>query len=336
MLIYLINKIKSTNIKPLKRNVTFIHTKQIYFVLFALLLIIAGCSLEKESGFNRQMQNLTAHYNILFNANELLRLKQESYATGFIDSYNELLNVYPDTVSQSATPDKDMELAFSKANKIINIKEQSHYLGDAYLVMGKARFLEGSYFDAIEYFNYVIASYGKQANLKLEALIWKGRALLYLNNPTDAKVAIDTAIKNINPKKSIPAGIYATQLQYYINTQDYPAAEESAKTALKLCRDGELKLRWTFILAQLQELNQKPDAAIVNYAGIAKAMHRSRWPLTPTLIGSACRTRKTASNKIKLNACANSLKIKITTNLPIRFITRWHSSFMPPAILTAL
>jgi tetratricopeptide (TPR) repeat protein len=240
-------------------------------LLPALLFIIAGCSLEKESGFNRQMQNLTAHYNILFNANELLRLKQESYAAGFVDSYNELLNVYPDTVSQSATADKDLELAFSKANKIINIKEQSHYLGDAYLVMGKARFLEGNYFDAVEYFNYVIASYGKQANLKQEALIWKGRALLYLNNPAEAKVAIDTAIKNINPKKSIPAGIYATQLQYYINTEDYPAAEESAKTALKLCRDGELKLRWTFILAQLQELNQKPDAAIVNYADIAKS-----------------------------------------------------------------
>lgn len=255
----------------MRRVSIFSLSKTRKLLLPGLLFIIAGCSLEKESGFNRQMQNLTAHYNILFNANELLRLKQESYAAGFVDSYNELLNVYPDTVSQSSTPDKDLELAFSKANKIINIKEQSHYLGDAYLVMGKARFLEGSYFDAIEYFNYVIASYGKQANLKQEALIWKSRALLYLNNPSEAKVAIDTAIKNINPKKSIPAGIYATQLQYNINTEDYPAAEESAKTALKLCHDGELKLRWTFILAQLQELNQKPDAAIVNYAGIAKS-----------------------------------------------------------------
>ncbi|WP_184547959.1 tetratricopeptide repeat protein [Mucilaginibacter sp. FT3.2] len=241
------------------------------FLLPALLIVIAGCSLEKESGFNRNMQNLTAHYNILFNANEILRIKQESYATAFVDSYNELLNVYPDTSAQSSIPDKDLELAISKANKIINIKEQSHYLGDAYLVMGKARFLEGSYFDAVEYFNYVIASYGKQANLKQEALIWKGRALLYLNIPTQAKVAIDTAIQNINPKKSVPAGIYATQLQYDINTEEYPAAEESAKIALQHCHDGSLKLRWTFILAQLQELNQKPDAAIANYTSIVKS-----------------------------------------------------------------
>ncbi len=217
------------------------------------------------------MQNLTAHYNILFNANEILRIKQQAYADGFVDSYNELLNVYPDTVAQSSTPDKDLELAISKANKVINIKEQSHYLGDAYLVMGKARFLEANYFDAVEYLNYVIVSYGKQTDIKQEALVWKARALLYLNKPSEAKIAIDTAIQNINPKKSIPAGIYAAKLQYDINTEDYAAAEESAKTALKHCHDGNLKLRWTFLLAQLQELNQKPELAIINYTSIVKS-----------------------------------------------------------------
>jgi hypothetical protein len=249
----------------------FSLSKTRIYPFLAVIIIMAGCSLEKESGFNRNMQNLTAHYNILFNANEILRIKQESYAAGFVDSYNELLNVYPDTTAQSGTSDKDLELAISKANKIINIKEQSHYLGDAYLVLGKSRFLEGSYFDAVEYFNYVVLSYGKQANLKQEALIWKARALLYLNNPSEAKVAIDTAISNINPKKNIPAGIYAAKLQYDIDVEEYPAAEESAKTALQYCHDGNLKLRWTFILAQLQELNQKPDAAIVNYTSIVKS-----------------------------------------------------------------
>ena len=75
--------------------------------IIAAVLLAAGCSLEKKSGFNRNMQNLTAHYNILFNANEILRLKQVSYAATFVDNYNEVLNVYPDTIAQSLTPDKD-------------------------------------------------------------------------------------------------------------------------------------------------------------------------------------------------------------------------------------
>jgi len=87
-----------------------------------LLLIIAGCSLEKKSGFNRAMQNLTAHYNVLFNAKEILRLKLEAYESVFVDNYNEVLAVYPDTTSQSTTPDRDLEEAIAKGNKIINIK----------------------------------------------------------------------------------------------------------------------------------------------------------------------------------------------------------------------
>src|ERR1700744_2701861 len=128
------------------------------------------------------MQNLTAHYNILFNANQILQQKQDDYALAFIDSYNEILNVYQDTaVTKPTTLDKDLELAVDKANKIIAIKEQSHYLGDAYLVLGKANYLDGDYYDAIEYCSYVIRSFPKETNLIQEAYVWKARAMVYLN-----------------------------------------------------------------------------------------------------------------------------------------------------------
>lgn len=244
------------------------------FFLCATVIIAAGCSLEKKSGFNRVMQNVTAHYNILFNANEILRLKQESYAASFPDAYNELLSVYPDTTAQTGTPDKDLEEAVKKANKIISIKEQSHYLGDAYLILGKARYLEASYFDAVEYFSYVIRSFGDgkgQENLKQEALAWKARGLMYLKQLPLAQTTIDTAILNINPKKSITADVYATKLQYDIITQNYTEAEEMAKLAIKYSHNKSLTLRWTFILAQLQELNLKTGDAYQNYTRIVKS-----------------------------------------------------------------
>jgi outer membrane protein assembly factor BamD (BamD/ComL family) len=242
-----------------------------FFLLSALILVAAGCSLEKQSGFNRTMQNLTAHYNILFNANEILRLKQESYATSFPDAYNELLNVYPDTTAQTGTADKELEEAIVKANKIINIKEQSHYLGDAYLVMGKARYLEANYFDAVEYFNYVTRSFGKQANLKQEALVWKARGLMHLNELSLAKLVIDSAVQDINPKKKITADVYATKLQYDIITQNYAEAEEMARFAIKYSYINTNKLRWTFILGQLQELNLKAGDAYESYTRIVKS-----------------------------------------------------------------
>ena len=237
------------------------------FVLFA-----AGCSLQKETAVNRGLQNLTAHYNILFNANEILRLKQEGYALSFVDSYNEILSVYQDTTSQSSSPDKDLAEAKAKANKIINIKEQSHYIGDAYLVLGKASFLGGDYFSALEYFNYVTRSFPDKPALVQQALFWKARSLMYLNQMAKAKLVIDTAIQSIKPKKkAYLADIYATKLQYDINVQEYADAEEAAKQAIHYCHTKAQRLRWTFILAQIQELNNKNAEAIKNYIRVANS-----------------------------------------------------------------
>jgi len=255
----------------LRRHTIFPVFKQFTLLLFALMAIITGCSLEKKNGFNRFMQNVTAQYNILFNANEIIRLKQVSYATSFVDNYNEVLSVYQDTTPQSTTPDKDLEAAIAKGNSIITIKEQSHYLGDAYLVLGKANYLEGNYYNAVEYFSYVIRSFPENKNLLREALLWKGRTLMYIDKLPEAKPVLDSAIAGINPKKKIHADIYATKLQYDIDVQDYVDGEEMAKQAVHYCSDKPQRLRWTFVLAQLQELNNKPAEAAKNYRQLAKS-----------------------------------------------------------------
>ena len=219
------------------------------------------------------MQNLTAHYNILFNANQILLEKQQAYALAFVDSYNEILQVYQDTTSTSKNTglDKDLQSVVDKANKIIYDKDQSRYIGDAYLVMGKANYLGGNYFDASEYFSYVIRSYPKQVNLVQEALVWKARTQLYLNHPDTAKVSLDSAFQNINPKKRNPADVYAAELQYDIDVQNYKDGEVMGVQAIQYCNDNKLRLRWRFILAQLQELNGNNKDAYANYSHIARS-----------------------------------------------------------------
>ncbi|MGY4535674.1 tetratricopeptide (TPR) repeat protein [Mucilaginibacter sp. UYNi724] len=240
-------------------------------LLLAILVVVAGCSLEKKSGFNRGLQNLTAKYNILFNAKEILRQKQEAYEAGYVDDYSELLSVYRDTITKSDVPDKELDLVKEKANTIISVKEQSHYLGDAYLLLSKANYLDGNYFDAVEYANYVIRSFGSNIELKQEALVYKARSLLYINQPNDAKTALDSALAEVNPKKNITGDVYATKLQYDINVQDYADAEVMAKLAVENAHGKERELRWTFILAQLQEMNHEPIDAVANYDRVSKS-----------------------------------------------------------------
>jgi len=255
----------------LKRISAIAATKQISFAI--LFLMSVGCALENKNGFNRAMQNITAHYNIVFDANEILRQKQESYAVSFVDAYNEILSVYQDTTAKTSAPDKDLEEAKAKGGKIINIKEQSHYLGEAYLIMGKADYLEGDYYSAGEYFSYVIRSYPEQPKLVEEALVWRSRTLIKLNQLPKAKLSLDSALSNINKKtpKSIIADTYASFLQYNINIQNYADAELMAEKAIHYARDVAQRLRWTFILAQLQELNNKPGEAYKNYTSIVNS-----------------------------------------------------------------
>jgi tetratricopeptide (TPR) repeat protein len=262
------------------------------------VLLVAGCALQKQTAVNRGLQNLTAHYNILFNANEILRQKQDAYALSFVDSYNEILSVYQDTTPQSSTPDKDLAEAKAKANKIINIKEQSHYIGDAYLVLGKASFLGGDYFSALEYFNYVTRSFPDKPALVQQALFWKARSLMYLNQMPKAKLVIDTAIQSIKPKKkTYLADIYATKLQYDINVQEYADAEESAKQAIHYCHTKIQRLRWTFILAQIQELNNKNADAIKNYIRVANSNASFEMAFNANL------------NRIRIEDMANGVKV---------------------------
>ncbi len=281
----------------------FSALKQIKFLLLVLAIAMAGCSLEKESGFNRTLQNLTAHYNILFNAKEILRLKQEADALAYVDNYNEILSVYQDTIAQSTTPDKDLDAAIARANTIITVKEQSHYLGDAYLVLGKANYLGGNYFNAAEYFSYVIRSFPARLDLKQEALAWKARSLMYLGQLPEAKVSLDSALKNVNPKKRNPVEVYAAKLQYDINTQEYTDGEEMAKQAIHYSHDKKQELRWTFILGQLQELNQKPAEAIVNYNRVAKSNASFEMAFNASL------------NRIRIEDKQNGIKISRTDRL---------------------
>ncbi|WP_342645778.1 hypothetical protein [Mucilaginibacter sp. CSA2-8R] len=233
---------------------------------------IAGCSLEKESAVNRGLQNLTARYNILFNASEILRQKQEDYAVAFIDDYDQVLSVYQDTASHLATGDKDLQAVVAKANTIISTKEQSHYVGDAYLLLGKAAHLNADYYNAIEYFGYVSRTYAADKELTQEARAWQIRSLVYLNELRQAQRLLDSALLNVNPKNKAQTGyIYAAATQYYIAAKKYPEAVDMAAKAVNFSTQTQQRLRLTFIMAQLQELTRNTTDAYINYTRVVKS-----------------------------------------------------------------
>jgi len=109
---------------------------------------------------------------------------------------------------------------------------------------------------------------------------------------------IDTAIGGINPKKkTYLADIFATKLQYDINVQEYADAEQSAKRAINYGHSKAGRQRWTFILAQLQELLGKNADAIKNYIHVANSNASFEMAFNANL------------NRIRIEDMANGVKI---------------------------
>lgn len=218
------------------------------------------------------MQNLTAHYNILYNAKELINKSENNIQLNYTDNYDRLISVYKEpneSLSQSEL--KNLDDAIFKANTIANEKSLSKYVDDAYFLIGKSNHLRSNFFNAVEFFNYVYINYPKEKEIRQAALAWKARSLIASDRLEEAEVTLDTALSNINSEKKSAADIYASRAQLYIYSSEDKQAISSLENAIKRVKNKQKKIRWTYLVAQLYEINEDPQSALVNYTKVIKS-----------------------------------------------------------------
>jgi hypothetical protein len=185
--------------------------------LFALLA--SACSSQKETALSTGMQNLTARFNVLYNARELLEMSEKNIEAAHIDDYAEILPVYKEpTEASSNTEAKLLDSVAEKANIILDEKGRSKYTDDAYFLKGKITYFKRNFFNASEFFDYLYANYPEERELRQAALVWKARAQLQLDNLPGAAIALDTALKYVGNAKPVAADVYATSAQLYIRS----------------------------------------------------------------------------------------------------------------------
>lgn len=237
-----------------------------------LCIVLAGCNSQKETVASRGMQNLTAHYNILYNARLILEESERNIALAYQDNYEHILPVYHEPNEALSAPEiKRLDEAIFKANNIANEKNLSNYVDDAYFVTGKANHLKSNFYNAIEFFSYVYANYPEEKELRQTALVWKARSQMELDLLNEASVTLDSAFKYLPVEKASRADIYATRAQLLIHTHRDAEAVEILKLALGEKPPKQQRIRWTYILAQLQQLLGQDKEAFDNFSRIVKS-----------------------------------------------------------------
>lgn len=239
------------------------------------IFVLSSCNSSKNSFTNRQYQNLTTQFNILFHGNERLREVIEDYEEDYVDDYNKLLPVFkePNKEAVSLFMSK-LEGCSNRANTIIDNKPFSMFHDEAYLLLGKSSFYQGSFFSAIEYFNYVQKHYPKSGWVYQESLIWESRALLNINRDADALDTLAHALKyhSQNIKTRYLSEIYATLSQLYIHRGKYQDAIDCINTAIdKNWFDDKRKIRWLFIRGQIHDLRGDTAKAFASFKRVANS-----------------------------------------------------------------
>lgn len=218
------------------------------------------------------MQNLTARYNIIYNANLLLEESSGNIEKAHIDNYDQLLTIYKEpSEAVSAAEATNLDSIIKKANSIINEKLHSNYVDDAYLLVAKSNYLKSNFFNATEYFSYLYNNYPLEKDVRQESLVWKVRALLQLENIAEASNTIDTALKYIETSEKNIADVYAAYAQLLITTNRESQAIAILQKAIDAGTSKRNVIRWKYILAQLQVENKLYEDAYKNFSAVVKS-----------------------------------------------------------------
>nr|WP_225872685.1 tetratricopeptide repeat protein [Pedobacter frigoris] len=224
------------------------------------------------------MQNLSARYNYIYNSKVILANHQTALAETYIDNYDQVLPLYlgPDVDIAQANVSlnlKPMEDIIKKAQAIILDKSYSNYIDESYILLGKANFYNGNYFNAAEYFDYTAKTYRNNINSFVEALNWKARSLMQLRRLKEANQTLDS-LEYIIPevkKQSNLADPFATLAQMCIYLNNDTAAISYLRDAIKASNQGQNKIRWTYILGQLYEKQKDYQNAMLSYRRVVKS-----------------------------------------------------------------
>ncbi len=264
-------------------------------VSFLILMMLASCSVEKNTSLSRNFHNLVSHYNIYFNGNESYERGLEKAEDAVNNDYNRILDLllFEDEAVHSAVRG-DMQRAIDKATKVITYHsitakpkvkegnqtakdkafyEQNEYnkwVDDSYLLMGKAYMYQGEFFLAAETFKHILVTFPDQ-DIRYLGMAWLARAYIMIGEMREAERILTTLSDVFGFPEEYMEALLTTRVLYRIRSSSYAVAAENLEEVLQLKGlSKEHKIRYTYILAQLYEELGENDLALEKYRRVTR------------------------------------------------------------------
>ena len=247
--------------------------------LFSIILFL-GCSTQKNKSLNKSYHSVVSTYNILFNGNESIKEGKESFLKSYKEDFWEILPVEPiETTNKIITVDGLENKSFLKAEEKAAkaIQKHSMQIGgvqynpktqEAYLMLGKARYLDQRYVQAIDAFNQVY-KLNIDNQIWEQSVIWKARCNIRLEQELVAVNLLKNLLKNKNNNLEVVSEANSVLSMAYLKLNKTKKALKTLEFAQKNTKDKNHKARLLFIKGQLYEKQSEPDSAKINFNKIS-------------------------------------------------------------------
>ena len=249
---------------------------KIYFLL--LLFILISCSTSKDRLINREYHKLTTKYNVLHNGKEAFNVGKKILENLYEDDFFNLISVEPIFLRGESIDNSTIIPGFERAEEksvkaiqkhSMNIKghQKNPLIDDAYILLGKSRYFDRRFFQALESFNYIIENYSNPKTY-LQARIWREKTNIRLNNNELAINNLKGISEKLINKSSFSGILNASLAQAFLNEKKLDSAKFFIKKAAISEKNYNYKARYFYLTGQLYEKINKKDSAIWAYNNI--------------------------------------------------------------------
>ncbi|GAB2534394.1 hypothetical protein GCM10027085_26540 [Spirosoma aerophilum] len=214
--------------------------------------------------------NLTAHFNAYVIARDQIGQAEQYLFKTRQENYNQLMPILLPIDSMLIQPVKpQLDDAIKKASLIPERHQNSKWLDNAYILIGRARLLKQDLPNAIEVFKYVNTK-GTNENDKHTALVGLMRAYVEASDYTNA-LNVAEYLRNQPLNKDNTRDFYLTKAYLHERKGELATAVGILDATFPALKKDESTARLHLIAGQLYDLIGQPAKAVDHYRQVLKS-----------------------------------------------------------------
>lgn len=241
------------------------------------VLLMVGCSTEKNTAKSRWWQSFNTRYNVYYNGNVAYIEGSLEKENGNRDNFTEMIPLYTVGNRKSRELGKgNFDKAIEKAEKAIKLhsikrrpewtktrrktekdrewlgrREYNPFMWKVWMLMGRAQFHQGDFDGAASTFSYMSRLYETQPAIYGRARAWLAKSYIENGFLYDAEDVIRNMERDSIHWRAVKEWDY-TYADYYIHTREYAKAIPYLKKVIGHEMRRKQKAREYFLLGQLE------------------------------------------------------------------------------------